>query len=246
MKKILLFAIIISLLIPILTLAEKGYQEDEILLSILNDLGGELEEGETSINGVLLKEFLEKDRLNSLVNKLLSKLEIQELDREEIYGEAYSQINLYSYDSYKNPITMIISSYSDEASGMNETYLYLNLINKEHFLTNNDIIVMIENIFKEYNSFMEMTTSMLGYIDGNVWNTGIERKALKALRKYKGETVESFRDINLLSYTAYTPYIVNNITIDKKKININLAIRYNDYEDRTFIWIGTPIITSGY
>ena len=246
MKKILIFAIIISILIPILSLAEKDYDENEILLNILNDLGGELQEGETSINGVLLKKFLDKDELNNLTNELLAKIGIVEFHREEIYGDGYSQINLYSYDSNKNPITMIISSYIDADSKMDETYLYLNLINKEHFLTNNDIINSVESIFKEYDSFMEITSSIIGYIDGNAWNDEIEKKAIGALRRLKGNTVETFKDVNLLSYTAYTPRIVKNITIGEKKINLNLAIRYNDYEDKTFIWIGTPIITSGY
>lgn len=246
MKKILIFAIIISILIPILSIAEKDYDENEILLNILNDLGGELQEGETSINGVLLKKFLDKNGLNILTNELLDKIGIVEFHREEIYGDGYSQINLYSYDSNKNPITMIISSYIDEDSKMDETYLYLNLINKEHFLTNNDIINSVESIFKEYDSFMEITSSIIGYIDGNACNDEIEKKAIRALRRLKGNTVETFKDVNLLSYTAYTPRIVKNISIGEKKINLNLAIRYNDYEDKTFIWIGTPIITSGY
>ena len=120
------------------------------------------------------------------------------------------------------------------------------MINKEHFLTNNDIINSVESIFTEYDSFMEITSSIIGYIDGNACNDEIEKKAIRALRRLKGNTVETFKDVNLLSYTAYTPRIVENISIGEKKINLNLAIRYNDYEDKTFIWIGTPIITSGY
>lgn len=246
MKKILLIAIIISLLIPILTAAEKTYDDKDILVNIVNELGGQIQEVETSMNGVLLKEFLNKEELNILLNNILNMMDIIELDREEIYGNGYSQINLYSYDKYKNPITMIISSYYDEESKTDETYLYFNLINNEQFLTNNDIIDKVQVIFKDNNSFMDKTTSILAYIDGKAANNEIENKTNKALRKFKGQTVESFKDINLLSYTAYTPYIVRNIEIDKKKINLNLAIRYNDYEDKTLIWIGTPIITSGY
>ena len=29
-------------------------------------------------------------------------------------------------------------------------------------------------------------------------------------------------------------------------MNLNIAIRYNEYEEKTYIWIGTPIITIGY
>ena len=50
----------------------------------------------------------------------------------------------------------------------------------------------------------------------------------------------------ITSYTVFTPYIDNYIFFFRKRVNLNLAIRYNEYENRTYIWIGTPIITTGY
>ncbi|OZV13462.1 hypothetical protein CIW83_04260 [Tissierella sp. P1] len=52
--------------------------------------------------------------------------------------------------------------------------------------------------------------------------------------------------MSLVSYTAYTPLIESSIFSGEKKVNLNLAIRYNENEDKTYIWIGTPIITTGY
>jgi len=34
--------------------------------------------------------------------------------------------------------------------------------------------------------------------------------------------------------------------VNGKKVNMNLAIRYNSYEDRTYIWLATPVITVEY
>ncbi|HNU80805.1 MAG TPA: YwmB family TATA-box binding protein [Bacillota bacterium] len=33
---------------------------------------------------------------------------------------------------------------------------------------------------------------------------------------------------------------------DEAKVNVQLAMRYSSYDDRTYIWIGTPLIPMGY
>lgn len=67
-----------------------------------------------------------------------------------------------------------------------------------------------------------------------------------AIYKIKGEIVDKYMDGNLISYTAYTDNIDKKIFAGKDRINLNIALRYNEYDDQTLIWIGTPIITSGY
>ncbi len=51
---------------------------------------------------------------------------------------------------------------------------------------------------------------------------------------------------DILSFSIFTPYIEEYIYTGSRKMNLNIAIRFNEYEDKTYIWIGTPIITIGY
>jgi len=48
---------------------------------------------------------------------------------------------------------------------------------------------------------------------------------------------------DILSFSIFTPYIEQYIYTGSRKMNLNIAIRFNEYEDKTYIWIGTPIIT---
>lgn len=260
MKKIILFVIILSFLIPIFTQAETEYSQEEILLSILNSFDGDFEEGDITINGVIKEEFIYEDELDKLGKEIIKKLgmigELVDNDvdivgkeyyiREEIADEGYKQINYFGFDPNRNPLTIILSSYLNEISQNGETYLFINLIKKEKFLENNDIISVAENVFKEFNQPMEITTCILGSFDGKFNKKEVESKFDTAINQFNGIVVDEYIEDNLISYTAYTDYIDKNIFTGENKINLNVALRYNEYDDKTLIWIGTPIIASGY
>lgn len=260
MKKIILFVIILSFLIPILTQAETEYTKEQILFSLLDSLDGEFEEGDISINGLIKGEFINDEELDKLGDETVKKLGIVgkqvagDIDfngkeyyiKEKISDEGYGQINYFGFDLDKNPLTIIISSYLNESSKKGETYLFINLIKKENFLGNNDIIQLAENLFNEFNQPMEITTCIIGGFDGKFNNTTVENKFDAIISQFNGIIVDKYADDNLISYTAYTDYIDKNIFTGEDKINLNVALRYNEYDDKTLIWIGTPIIANGY
>lgn len=71
----------------------------------------------------------------------------------------------------------------------------------------------------------------------------IRRKVLKEVSALK---IEEFNDGKTASVSAYSPLIEDSINVNGKEININLATRYNAIEDRTYLWLATPIITTEY
>lgn len=259
MKKIILLVIILSCILPILTKAEEKLTEDEILMSILDSLGGEYLEGDISINGSLLDKYLEVDELYSLGDQIKDTIGLigEEADKsvdimgkdyyikEEILDDGYNQINYFGFDKLKNPLTIIISSYKNEEE-KEETYLYINLIKKEHFLEFNDIIYRVKGIFKGYNRPVEITTNLIGSFDGEFNEKVAKSNILKILHRINGKIIDEYKDYSLISYTAYTDLIEKNILTGDDKINLNIALRYNKYDNKTLIWIGTPLIASGY
>ncbi|MGJ0846922.1 TATA-box binding [Tissierella praeacuta DSM 18095] len=261
MKKFILFAIILSLLVPTLTMAGKKHSEKDVLEGILKEFNGEFLEGDLNMGGVLLDEFISKEEIESLVERVKISLGIvgEEVDinkftenegkyyySETIYEEGFNHMSVYGYDIHRNPITIGISSYLDSELTNGETTLFINLIKDKQNFSINGIIEKIEGIFKDYGKSLEITTCIIGTIEGQLEKMDLNKAVAKAMRKFKGKVVEEYTDESIFSYTAYTPLIESFIFSGEKKINLNLAIRYNEYEDKNYIWIGTPIITTGY
>ena len=93
---------------------------------------------------------------------------------------------------------------------------------------------------------VNITTCVIGTFDGYVDLKENEKKVVEAAKMVKGKIVEEYKEDSLLSFSIFTPYIEEYIYTGSNKMNLNIALRYNEYEDKTYIWIGTPIITIGY
>lgn len=262
MKKFILFAIIISLLIPTITMAGKKHNEKDVLDGILKEFRGEFLEGDLNMGGVIFDEFISLEIMESLgeqvkellgivgeevdINTNITDFEGQYYSKNIISDEEFNQLSIYGFDSSGNPTTLVISSYLSPELSNGETTLFINLIKREQNFSINGIIENIEGIFKYYGKPLEITTCIIGTIEGQLDDNELVRNVVKVIRRFKGRVVEEYIDSSIISYTAYTPLIESSIFSGEKKVNLNLAIRYNEYEDKIYIWIGTPIITTGY
>ena len=143
-------------------------------------------------------------------------------------------------------MTIIASSYYNEESEKGETYLYINSIKNVQEDGINDIITLTEELFKNYEKNVEITTCLIGTIDGKLSNEYTKNTVPEILNELSFQIVDIYQDGELVSYTAYTEKMEDYILAGDDRINLNIALRYNEYDDNTLVWIGTPIITSGY
>jgi hypothetical protein len=261
-KKLVLLAIILSLLIPAFTMADKKHSESDVLSSMLEELNGQFLEGDLNVGGIILDEFISEDVVESMGKDIKTSLGIvgeefndnmdntfadkEYFSRESIYEENFNHLVIYGQDSEGNPITIMISSYLDSESKTGETTLFINFIKSGKYFNISGIIERIEGIFKKFSKPVEITTCIIGTIEGKLKEEDLKKNVNYAMKKVKGKVVEEYFDSSISSYTAFTPLIESSIFSGEKKVNLNLAIRYNEYEEKTYIWIGTPIITTGY
>mgnify|MGYP000995704344 CR=1 FL=1 len=262
-SKFLFIGIIISLLIPILGLCEEKPDEKDLLMGLLDETGASFLEGDVSIGGTIIDKFIGESELEEIGHSIRAGLGIKgEVLLDEEIGEApldddyywedmivedgFTQLIVYGFDYDDNLITFTLSSYEDIDVGTGETSLFINLIKKTQFVEINDIIEKVESLFDEYNKPVNITTCIVGTFDGYVNLDEKEKEIVQATKLTKGQIVEKYAEDDTLSFSIYTPYIEEHIYTGNNKMNLNIAVRYNEYEDKTYIWIGTPIITIGY
>lgn len=260
--KLLLTGIILTFLFNTNIIAEDKFDDGQVLRNILQDFHGDEIEEDTSFNGEIIDEFLGREDMLKLAYNIKDQIALvgEEIDpyienhnlpeeffiKEEIFEKNYGQVSYSGFDKDKNYLEIFLTSYLDEEMDIEETYLYINCVKTEEFSKKNDSLDKIKGIFNEFTPNVEITTCITGAFSGDLGYNNVEEKIKSISEEYKIETLEYFLDDNLYSYTMYTPLIEKFLLIDKKKINLNLAIRYNVYEDKTYIMIGTPIIANGY
>ena len=246
-KQLILWGIILSLSIPILGLGVEKTEEKDLLMGIIDEMGAEFLEGVIDAGGTILDRFIDMDEMVEIGYSIKSQLELEEnCYVEDIEDYGFIQLTIQGSDSYNNFVTIILSSYEDVEKGGGETSLFINFIKREQFVEFNDIIKEAENIFEQYDRPVDITTCIIGTFDQDFNPEEKEKEVLKATKAIKGKIVEQYVEDDILSFSIFTPYIEKYIYTGSRKMNLNIAIRFNEYEDKTYIWIGTPIITIGY
>lgn len=102
------------------------------------------------------------------------------------------------------------------------------------------------NVLDKYKIEPELNICITGYFEGRMDYKNLNKVSKKILKSADAKKVNGIAESNLISVSAFAPGIDNSILVNGKKVNMNLAIRYNSYEDRTYIWLATPVITVEY
>lgn len=265
-KTVLFIAIIILLSIINYAWADITNPTDEnAIVDSFKATGANFLEMNMNFNGKISDRYLSKEQLSAIGLDIVKKLKIQgnlvdnnqliQLNNntdEKLYsfnlseGTNYNQLVICGQDDADRAITVIVVSYDDAYQNIKETDLYIDVVEYQKYENLQEIKKKIEDIYQKYNKKSEISTCITGTFKGKLSSSEIYQKTTLALQSVNGYKVEGLVEDNLTSISAFTPNITQFLYTGNKKINFNIAMRYNEYEDNTYIWIGTPIITTGY
>lgn len=102
------------------------------------------------------------------------------------------------------------------------------------------------SVLSEYGIDAQVNSCITGSFEGKLTDKQMNEVSKAIFKGAGARKVEGIRDRNLISVSAYSPVINDYIKVDDNKVNLNLAIRYNAVEDRTYIWLATPVISTEY
>jgi hypothetical protein len=104
----------------------------------------------------------------------------------------------------------------------------------------------ILGILGKYRIKPKVNSCITGCYNGKLDNNKLNDICFNIFKEANANKVEGIRDNNLISVSAYTAAIGESVEVNGKKVNLNIAVRYNSYENKTYIWLATPVITTEY
>ena len=91
-----------------------------------------------------------------------------------------------------------------------------------------------------------LSLCLTGHLPGKLEADEMEALARTVAKEIGGEGLQSISDGQMVSVTGYTPDLGDYLRAENLRINLNLALRYDEYLDKTVIWAGTPLIARSY
>lgn len=104
----------------------------------------------------------------------------------------------------------------------------------------------LEELAAEYGMETSVTLTLTGVFEGDLNREARDIVADQLLDTMEAREQEAYKSEELYTVYAYTENWEEYTTISGKRVNINLAFSYDEEQDRTFVYLGSPLILDEY
>ncbi len=98
----------------------------------------------------------------------------------------------------------------------------------------------IENVLREIG------ITMTGCLPGKLEKDACRKLADKMAAVVKAEYVEGVYGGTFAGYSYYTGSCSHSLLVDGKRLNLNVAMRYNEVDNETYLYVGVPLVYQDY
>ncbi|NMA03623.1 MAG: YwmB family TATA-box binding protein, partial [Clostridiales bacterium] len=251
-------------------------QEKMLLLEALETGGFRMEEFNINISTSIPNTFLTIKEIETMRKDIMGILDVDEkatiINMDEMRDSYHPHHQNYFEDSsdmgeetvleqrtedenYNEIITFIpnedgnmtvIKLLSSQIVEQPEAHIMVDIVQNKGYKEIVGICNKVKDLLNNYHNGVETTVSLTGVHSGRLSKTEEKQKQSSIFRFLKARKIEVLEDEFFTSITAYSPLIGSHIRYGGKNVNIQLAMRYSEYEDKTYLWIATPLITTTY
>lgn len=264
-KRILLSIALIIVLSIINFKGSEGIRQDRdnTIITAFKASEAEMLQVNISGSGKLNNKFLSENQIKKMGQDIIEDLHIEGILEEDnirtedlkikrplytvdfVNGEDNRQLIISGKDKYDNAVTIILLTYYDKYSSLEETDLSVEIVTNDINRQEN-VYESIRRQFGNEEDTFQISTCITGTYNNKVQIKDAINIANKIVNITDAKRIEEYIQPNIISVSAYSPNIDRYIFTGNNKMNLNVAMRYNDYEGKTYIWVATPIITTGY
>lgn len=216
---------------------------------VMKATGAQLEEYSINAWVRLPDEHYSDEQLQALVEQVMEQLEIHAPSYEIIHQQRNNHRTVKAeYSKPDNHVVVMAQVVPNQANGSKaEAYL---VIDFETLIGEITPIIPIQEkinkIVKKNGDSPRISTCLIGYLDGKLMDGESQTIIKSAFSAIDGIIVDKLVQDHYISAIGFSSAIADCLQVGGKKINMNIAIRYSQYENRTYMIIGSPIITREY
>ncbi len=144
-------------------------------------------------------------------------------------------------------MSIAICNMVEQDTSKNTTFLSVNYMEKS---AEEDKIIQtkakLKNIMKKFHSSPTISTCLKGYLDGKLRNDEWSLRLQDAFDSIGATPMKKTDAKTYFSYVGFAPTIEERVIAGKDIVNLNMVMRYNEYDGRTYVIIGSPVISIEY
>ena len=222
-----------------------GYNENtgyDKLLETFNNTQADFNFYNIKANG-LINYDINKNEIMDICIDIINDLGLEEssIKWEEKWDRKEKQIYIQSNTSEKSISIIGVKKNS------NESYIIIDILDNKVYKNIVDIYTIIEKSLYKYSDIVDISTCISGEFSKNLQFSKHDDILEEILYNMNAKEIDRVKNENMISVTAYSKLLRENyLEYLGNKINLNIGIRYSEDDDKTLIYIATPIIKLDY
>lgn len=186
-----------------------------------------------------------RDEGEQTARQILNALELNNSEYKLTYDEKLNKISA-SGEFNNGKINLVIGTDVHSSSENNCSYAIVDITQYDRGVNINDTRDRLYDCLSKFGEYPSVKVCITGSVKGSIPEN--ERKLLinKIMDDMGAKKADSVENGGLFSTCGYSECIPGYINYNGMKVNLNAASRYNSFEDKTYFWIGTPIIDVEY
>ncbi|HHX75040.1 MAG TPA: hypothetical protein GX699_09080 [Firmicutes bacterium] len=219
----------------------------DILATVVEQTGARIVEGEMQYFAVLDNSFQPMEKLEQFLLEVAEALHITSGTVEKGAGDTYRVIDLTGRSQAGLHTHIVVQSNPGDRQAAIPPQTYLLVVVSD---ASPAVLKAAAGDFagrlKPFAENGQFSCYLTGYLAGKKSDREMAYLAQSALQAVEAEPVEEFTVEELVSYTAYTPRLSAAVREGGAPFNVNIAVRYDNFLEKTVVWAGFPLIHDPY
>lgn len=242
-------SIVIVLIIMLIPRVTWSRGNDKLLVDALSTAGAAPQMMDISDWSVINREYIDFSQMEQYRDQVLNifgaKQEFFKSTKEN--SEMYRILHIEGMLDSDTFLQIIIQSVilPEEYEKEPQTYLVVNVSgqNLEKYV---DFAEKVQKSVISLEGQSKITSCVTGTFDGKLNEVKQDQILENIYGCLKISDTDKMKDEYTCSMMGFSPLLPEGVQILGKNYNIHITMRYNLEEDRTYIWIGTPVISLEY
>lgn len=220
----------------------KSNNEYEQLIQAFNSTEAEFKFYNIKANAEINHD-ISKNEMTDICIEVINNLGLEEsnIKWEENWNKSEKQI--YAQVKTQEKSISIIATKKNNK----ESYITVDILENKVYKSIVDIYTIIENTLNKHVSQLNINTCISGEYTKKLKIKKYDDILEKILYNMNAEEIDRVEEENFISITAYSEVLHKNyLEYLGNKINLNIGMRYSEDDEKTLIYIATPIIKLDY
>ena len=205
---------------------------------------------ELSVNGwakLPLYELTDGE-MEAMARRAMGRLGLNP-DQYQIFHQKSSQhrqVKAEAFENRSHTVVIVQVLYPAWEKKGHEVYMVINVDKATSAEYIPALQAKISGAISDNGGLARVNTCLVGWLDGKLEEDERAAKLRAAFKAVNASVLSSFSYSHGVSFTGFTPLVSESLLVGKDQVNLNIAIRYSQFDNRTYVMVGSPIITREY